>query len=48
MRRGGWRVLWLVPGLAGCLAAPAVPTAPIPPLDAAAPARVETASFGLG
>ncbi|HZY89875.1 MAG TPA: hypothetical protein VFE78_33950 [Gemmataceae bacterium] len=45
MRRRPWIVLWPVALFAGC--APA-PTAPPPPLDAAAPARTETASFGLG
>jgi hypothetical protein len=45
MKRWSWMVLWPVPLLTGCVAAP---TAPVPPIDAVAPARTETATFGLG
>jgi hypothetical protein len=45
MRRWPWILLWPFPLLAGCTAAR---TAPIPPIDAAAPARTETATFALG
>ena len=45
MKRLSWMLLWPVPLLTGCVAAP---TAPIAPIDAAAPARTETATFGLG
>jgi hypothetical protein len=45
MRRWPWLLFWTAPLLAGC--APA-PTAPPAPLDAAAPARTEVATFGLG
>jgi hypothetical protein len=38
-------LLWSVPFLAGCVAAP---TAPAPPIDAAVPAKTGTATFGLG
>ena len=40
-------LLWPIFLLAGCAAVPAAP-APIPPHDAAAPARTETATFALG
>ncbi len=46
MKRWPWGFLFLpAPLLAGCAAAP---TAPPPPLDAAAPERTETATFALG
>ncbi len=45
MRRRPWIFFWPLPFLAGCAAAP---TAPAPPIDDAAPAQTETATFGLG
>jgi hypothetical protein len=45
MKRWPGILLWPVPVLAGCVG---VSTAPIPPIDAAAPARAETATFALG
>jgi hypothetical protein len=48
MKRWSWGVLlWPVSLLAGCGAEPAAPGA-VPPIDAAAPARTETATFALG
>jgi hypothetical protein len=46
MKGWTWKVLlWPVALLGGCSRAP---TAPIPALDAAAPAVTETATFALG
>jgi hypothetical protein len=45
MRPWSWILLWPLPLMAGCLVARA---APVPPIDAAAPARTETATFALG
>lgn len=47
MRRWSLMLLWPISLVAGCTAAPAVP-APPAPIDAAAPARTETATFALG
>jgi hypothetical protein len=43
MKRWLWGLLFLP---AGC--GPEGPTAPPPPVDAARPARIETATFALG
>jgi hypothetical protein len=49
MRRFACRLLcWSMLWVAGCAAAPAVATAPPPPIDAAVPAKTETATFALG
>jgi hypothetical protein len=49
MKRWTWGLfLWPVSLLAGCGAATALPPAPVPPVDAAAPARTETATLALG
>jgi hypothetical protein len=45
MKRSSGIFFWPVSFLAGCAMAPA---APMPPMDAAAPTRTETATFGLG
>jgi hypothetical protein len=48
MKRWSWGlVLWPVSLAAGCGSDPALPLSP-PPLDAAAPAKVATATFALG
>lgn len=41
-------LVWVLPCMTGCTAAPATPTMPIPAVDAVAPVRVETATFALG
>ena len=45
VRSWPWIFFWPVPLFAGCAA---TPTAPLPPIDKAAPAQVETATFALG
>jgi hypothetical protein len=45
VRRWRWILFWPVSLMTGCVT---VPTAPPPPIDAAAPAKTETATFGLG
>jgi hypothetical protein len=45
VRRWPWIFFWPMPFLVGCAVAP---TAARPAIDAAAPARIETATFALG